>query len=70
MTITDLTDVFRINRLGQKMALPILLSQNLNPYVVLGSTVLPALSFVALHHLYLQPRRKGKIEGFVATWVG
>ncbi|EIW67351.1 hypothetical protein M231_02507 [Tremella mesenterica] len=48
----------KFNRLGQKITIPILLSQNLNPYIVFGSTVIPTVSYVALYRLYLLPRKR------------
>lgn len=41
--------------------MPILLSPNLSPLVVLGSTLLPAASYAALYHFYLMPRKKRRI---------
>ncbi|GFZ49378.1 hypothetical protein JCM24511_07498 [Saitozyma sp. JCM 24511] len=52
---------WRFSRLGQSISVPILLSHNLNPYVVLCSTVIPAASYAALYHLYLLPRKRRRI---------
>ena len=51
----------RFARLGQRISVPILLSADLNPYVVFGSTVLPAAVYVALYRLYLLPRKRRRI---------
>ncbi|KAL7423448.1 hypothetical protein Q5752_001028 [Cryptotrichosporon argae] len=48
-------------RLGQKVSIPILLAPDLNPYVVLASTVVPASAYAALHHFYLLPRKRRRI---------
>lgn len=45
-------------RLGQRVSIPIMLSQNVDPTVLFFSTVVPATSILALHHLYLEPKRK------------
>lgn len=50
-----------INRLGQKLALPILLSADRNPYVVLCTTVVPAAAYAALYHFYLLPQKHKRI---------
>lgn len=55
----DQVDSF--SRLGQAVSVPILLSPNLSPLVVLGSTLLPAASYAALYHFYLMPRQKRRI---------
>ncbi|KAK4687510.1 hypothetical protein P7C73_g2607, partial [Tremellales sp. Uapishka_1] len=52
----------KFSRLGQKVSLPILLSQNLNPYVVFCSTVIPAASYTAMYHFYILPRKKRRIS--------
>lgn len=49
---------FRLWRLGQRVSIPIMLSQNVDPRVLFFSTVVPATSVFALHHLYLEPRRR------------
>jgi DnaJ family protein C protein 11 len=55
----------RFSRLGQSISVPILLSHNLNPYVVLCSTVIPAASYAALYHLYILPRKRRRIAEYV-----
>ena len=37
-----------------------MLSQNLNPYIVLGSTVLPFSAYAAAYHFVLMPRKRIK----------
>jgi len=61
--------IIRFSRLGQRVSVPILLSHNLNPYVVLGSTVLPAAAYVALYRLYLLPRKRRRIAEYVGLSV-
>lgn len=55
----------RMWRLGQKVVVPIMLSQDLNPTVALFSTVVPAASIIILHYWYLNPRRKRGITSKV-----
>lgn len=43
------------------MSVPILLSQDLNPYIVLGSTVLPFTIYAAAYHFLITPRRKKRL---------
>jgi len=38
-----------------------MLSQDLNPVVALISTVIPATTIVALHYLYIDPRKRRKV---------
>ena len=51
----------RFSRLGQKISLPIVLAHDLNPYVLAGATLLPAASYLALYHYYIQPRKKRRL---------
>lgn len=51
-----------VNRLGQKLAFPILLSADLNPYVAFCTTVLPASAYAALYHFYILPRKHERIK--------
>ncbi|KAL1408743.1 hypothetical protein Q8F55_005556 [Vanrija albida] len=50
-----------ISRVGQKLALPILLAADYNPYIIFVSTVLPAAGYAAWHHFYLLPRKQQRI---------
>lgn len=65
MHVTDCSHGIRFARLGQRISIPVLLSHNLNPYVVFGSTVLPAAAYVALYRLYLVPRKRRRIAEYV-----
>lgn len=51
-----------LRRLGQKITIPILLSADLNPYVVLGTAVLPAVSWAAAYHFYVLPKRQRDVK--------
>ncbi|KAN0065729.1 hypothetical protein ACQY0O_000859 [Thecaphora frezii] len=57
----------RVNRLGQKIVLPILLAPEFRSDLVLLCTALPAVGYTALHHLYLDPRRRRRITDKLAT---
>lgn len=54
-----------LSRLGQKITLPILLSADLNPYVVLGTAVLPAVSWAAAYHFWVLPKKERDIKKWV-----
>lgn len=54
-----LTD--RFSRLGQKVSIPIVLAHDLNPYVLAGVTLVPAASYLALYHYFIQPRKKRRL---------
>jgi len=54
-----------VNRLGQKLTLPILLSFDNNPYVVFFSTVLPTAAYAAAYHWFILPRKLDKIANRV-----
>lgn len=51
-----------LRRLGQKITIPILLSADLNPYVVLGTAVLPAVSWAAAYHFWVLPKKQRDIK--------
>lgn len=52
----------RINRLGQKLMIPIILSPFFRNDLIMGCTVIPAVSFLGLHHLYLVPKKRKGIS--------
>lgn len=56
-----------LSRVGQKLALPILLSPELNPLIGLCTTVIPASAWAALYHFYLLPRKQQRIKKYVYT---
>jgi hypothetical protein len=58
--------MYRFSRLGQRISIPIMLSQNLNPYIVLGSTVLPFSAYAAAYHFIIMPRKKRRIATCVS----
>lgn len=48
----------RFSRLGQKVSLPIMLTHDLNPYVLAGATILPTAAYLALYRYVILPRKK------------
>ncbi len=46
-----------MNRLGQKIMLPIMLSREFRSDLVMAFTVVPAAAYTALHYGYLEPRK-------------
>ncbi|ODN92819.1 hypothetical protein L198_05615 [Cryptococcus wingfieldii CBS 7118] len=52
----------RFNRLGQKLSIPVLLAEKLDPKVLLGTTLLPAISYYAIYNYYLVPRKKQRLR--------
>lgn len=52
----------RINRLGQKISIPILLAERLDPFILLGSTLIPAAAYASIYKLYLLPRKKRALK--------
>ncbi|GMK59100.1 hypothetical protein CspeluHIS016_0701150 [Cutaneotrichosporon spelunceum] len=54
--------VLHFGRLGQRIRIPILLSFDANPRVVLWATVLPIAGWAAFYNLYMVPRKKKQIE--------
>lgn len=52
----------RINRLGQKLIVPITLSNQFRQDLIVACTLIPSLSFLTLHHLYLVPRKRKGIS--------
>ncbi|ORX38669.1 hypothetical protein BD324DRAFT_599616 [Kockovaella imperatae] len=57
-----ITARIRFARLGQRIAIPIVLAPNVNPYVLFGFTFVPAAGYAVLHHFYLSPRRRRRIK--------
>ncbi|PWN30505.1 hypothetical protein BDZ90DRAFT_248139 [Jaminaea rosea] len=54
------------NRLGQKVALPILLAPAPRADLVIAATALPLMGLFAAESLYLAPKRKRKVRGRLA----
>ncbi|WWD18942.1 hypothetical protein CI109_103398 [Kwoniella shandongensis] len=52
----------KINRLGQRISIPILLAERLDPTVLLFSALLPAVSYAGLYRYYLLPRKKERLR--------
>ncbi|TKY85433.1 hypothetical protein EX895_005595 [Sporisorium graminicola] len=52
----------KLNRLGQKILLPILLSPEFRSDLVVAFTVLPAAAYTALHWGYLEPRKHARLR--------
>ncbi|KAK1926987.1 hypothetical protein DB88DRAFT_5933 [Papiliotrema laurentii] len=51
----------RFSRLGQRITLPVMLTHDLNPYVLFGVTVVPAVGYLAAHRYIIQPRKRRQI---------
>lgn len=51
-----------VSRVGQNIAIPILLSAELNPVVALCTTVIPATAWAAVYHLYILPRKQRLVK--------
>lgn len=56
-----LTLRIRVSRLGQKLSVPILLSQSASPRMILGSIVIPGIGIASLQYFYLRPRKRRRI---------
>ncbi|SPO23766.1 uncharacterized protein UTRI_03737_B [Ustilago trichophora] len=52
----------KLNRLGQKILLPITLSPEFRSDLVVLFTVIPAASYAALHYGYLEPRKHRRLK--------
>ncbi|PWN46537.1 hypothetical protein IE53DRAFT_322792, partial [Violaceomyces palustris] len=57
----------KVNRLGQKIVLPILISPDFAPDLILLFTLIPAVSMTALHHLVLKPRKRKRVSDKLAN---
>ncbi len=53
---------FRLNRLGQKVQVPVVLSREFRADLFAICAIVPAASMSALHYYYLQPRKRRRIE--------
>ena len=56
VTTGALTLRLRVNRLGQRLSLPIFLSSAASPSLILGTIVIPGVSIASLQYFYLTPR--------------
>lgn len=54
--------ILHFGRVGQRIRIPILLSFDANPHVVLWSTVLPITAWAAFYHWWMVPRKQRRIE--------
>ncbi|WVQ99858.1 hypothetical protein IAU59_007001 [Kwoniella sp. CBS 9459] len=52
----------RFNRLGQRISLPILLSERLDPKILLFSTIIPALSYAGLYRYVILPNKQRRLH--------
>ncbi|SCV69184.1 BQ2448_2204 [Microbotryum intermedium] len=52
----------RLNRLGQRLNFPIIISSNWDPRLALSFTVVPALSIIAFNQFVIAPRKKQKLS--------
>lgn len=57
----SLTLRIRVNRLGQRLSVPILLSQAASPTAAICAVAVPGISIAALQHYYLEPVRRRRI---------
>ncbi|WVN90172.1 uncharacterized protein L203_105408 [Cryptococcus depauperatus CBS 7841] len=53
---------FKFNRLGQKISVPILLSERIDPMILFGTTLLPAVTYAGVYKYYLVPRKKNRVK--------
>uniref|UniRef100_V5E4U1 J domain-containing protein n=1 Tax=Kalmanozyma brasiliensis (strain GHG001) TaxID=1365824 RepID=V5E4U1_KALBG len=60
----------KVNRLGQKILLPILLSKEFRPDLVLAFTAIPVVAYGTLHYGYLEPRKQGRLKNRLAELRG
>lgn len=61
VTTGALTLRLRINRLGQRLSVPILLSSAATPRLILGTILIPGASIASLQYFYLTPRSTRRI---------
>ncbi|WVQ82052.1 hypothetical protein IAT38_004180 [Cryptococcus sp. DSM 104549] len=52
----------KFSRLNQRVSIPILLAERLDPKVLFFSTVLPAAAYAGLYKYYLVPRKRQRIK--------
>lgn len=52
----------KVNRLGQKVVVPIMLSPEFRSDLLLAFTLIPAATMTVLHHYYLVPQKKLRVE--------
>ncbi|WVR07398.1 hypothetical protein IAU60_004439 [Kwoniella sp. DSM 27419] len=52
----------KLNRLGQRVSIPILLSERLDVKVLFFSTIIPALSYAGIYRYYLLPRKARRLQ--------
>ncbi|WWC90847.1 uncharacterized protein L201_005784 [Kwoniella dendrophila CBS 6074] len=53
---------FKFNRLGQRLSIPILLSERLSPNVLFFSTIIPAVSYLGAYRYVILPRKKRRLK--------
>ncbi|WVW85813.1 hypothetical protein I302_107851 [Kwoniella bestiolae CBS 10118] len=52
----------KFNRLGQRISIPILLSERLSPTIIFCSTVLPSIAYIGAYRYILLPRKKQRLR--------
>lgn len=57
----------RLNRLGQRLTFPVIVSSSWNPTLIASFTVLPAVSIIIANHFVLDPRKRRKVTGSVCA---
>ncbi|WWC63149.1 uncharacterized protein I303_105749 [Kwoniella dejecticola CBS 10117] len=53
---------FKFNRLGQRLSIPVLLSERLSPTVIFCSTVIPAVTYLGAYRYVILPRKKRRLK--------
>lgn len=56
-----LTLRIRLSRLGQRLSIPILISQAASPRMIIASIAIPGVSIACAQYFYLEPRRRKRI---------
>lgn len=58
----ELVLISRMTRLGQSVSIPITLTVDLNPYVLLGVTVVPTAGYLAFYKYVILPRKRRQLS--------
>ncbi|WRT68254.1 uncharacterized protein IL334_005230 [Kwoniella shivajii] len=53
---------FKMNRLGQRISLPVLLSERLSPTILFFSTIIPAATYMGAYRYVILPRKKRRLR--------
>jgi len=52
----------RFNRLGQKLSIPVLLSERLSPTILAFSTIIPTITYIGAYRYVILPRKKRRLK--------